>query len=175
MTKCHLIRFRRRALSQIEVIIATIFVSLVVVSALHSFGVVLHSREKTSIGAQAEMLAHALMTEILATDYEDEVLPMFGPEVDELLSASRATFDDVDDYHGWSSKPPKSKDGTKLTQYNGLTRSVTVALVRRSDPTLTSLLDEGVKRIQVTVRHGTSSGTLLATCVALRTKEYTNP
>ncbi len=75
----------------------------------------------------AVQLAVDLMEEILAKDFAD----LDGTD-DET---ARADFDDVDDYNGWSSSPPKDARGTSLTAYGSYSRSVTVTSATQSDLT----------------------------------------
>ncbi len=75
----------------------------------------------------------------------------FGPEISEGTS-TRADFDDVDDYDGWTASPPQQKNGTQLTGYDGWTRSVLVEYVDPLSPGGAAINnDGGAKRITVTV------------------------
>jgi len=92
-------------------------------------------------------------------------VPLFGREVNELLS-SKANYDDVDDFNGWSESPPQDRDGTVMSGLSGWQRSVVVDWVVAADPTQVSLSETGAKRVTVTVKH---KGITIATRVAIRT------
>ncbi len=143
----------RRGLSQVEVVMSTLFVMLTLSAAMHSFGVVLRSRTGTSSQARGRLLAQQLATEILSHHYLDPGgSPEFGVESSEV-SFDRASFNDVDDFDGWSAAPPEDRDGNSLDQTDGWSRQVSVAWVERDDPTVTSATDQGVKRITVAVAY----------------------
>ncbi len=126
-------------------------VSLVLVSALNALTGVASLRIAAEGSHDGTALARDLMEEILSQHYRepDETI-QFGIEASELIT-SRSAWDDVDDYQGWSASPPRLKNHTVMTGYTGWTRSVNVALVQLSNPGSTTLTDEGLKRIIVTV------------------------
>ena len=63
------------------------------------------------------------MAEILQASYEDPDGPSAGIGLDASeLTASRATFDDVDDYDGWLASPPQQRDGTAMQELPGWSR-----------------------------------------------------
>ena len=64
------------------------------------------------------------------TDEPDDT-PAFGREAGES-SSSRAAYDDVDDYHGWSGSPPVEKDDAAIANAAGFTRIVKPAFFYRS-------------------------------------------
>lgn len=165
----------RNGLSLIEVVVSSMLVGLILVGALRCVGAVVRGRTITADEARARALAQQLMTEILNDDYVDGgLLPLFGPELGEPLVSfgPRSGFNDVDDYHLWSASPPENRSGTALPNLTGWQREVSVKWVSASNPANISVSDSGVKRITVKVRR---NGTLLATLVALRSKEYTIP
>ncbi|OYW18935.1 MAG: hypothetical protein B7Z55_09750 [Planctomycetales bacterium 12-60-4] len=98
-------------------------------------------------------------------------MPLFGPELGEpaVATGPRTLYDDVDDYHGWSRSPPQSRNGTPMSDLTGWQRSVAVEFVNPSNPGSVALLDQGIKRVTVTVRR---NGVTLATSVALRSDKY---
>lgn len=83
-----------------------------------------HQSERMEIAVQ---LATDLMEEILARDFDDPD----GTDTETL----RADFDDVEDYNGWSSSPPKDVNGISLSTYAGYTRSVSIIGVPQNDLT----------------------------------------
>jgi len=91
------------------------------------------------------------MAEILRQEYQDpNDPPVFGTESGESTS-TRADFDDVDDYDGWSSSPPATKDGTDPAGLPGWQRSVTVEWVNPADITQVQGSETNAKRVIVTV------------------------
>jgi len=111
---------------------------------------------KTSRAAREGLVAQRLATDLLA---EIALLPYkdpngsvkFGPEDDES-AATRAAFDDIDDYDGWTASPPQKKDGTAETGADGYTRSVLVQCVSVSDFTSVQTDSQTLpKRIRITV------------------------
>jgi hypothetical protein len=95
-------------------------------------------------------LASQLMAEILASNYEDTGgSPVFGLENGEQ-GGSRNKYDDVDDYHGWSSSV-EDKDGVSISGLSGWTRAATVQWVDPSNVSSVVGSDAGLKRIIVTV------------------------
>lgn len=116
------------------------------------------------------LLAEDLMAEILSQAAYQEGL-VFGPEIGET-SAGRASFDAIDDYNGWRSAPPVDADGNKIAGAERYSRQVEVAYVKLLNPATTSLIDEGVLRITVTVRAGQK---VVASLTAYRTNAWQPP
>ena len=156
----------RRALSLIEVVASTMIVGLMAVAALNSLGAATRSSDSIGNRAVALALADELMSEILQALYEDPTqTPVIGRESGEAASP-RSQFDDVDDYENWNQNPPQFRDGT-IIPYRTLWRHrVRVRLVTPGNPTLISVTDQGVKRIDISIEH---DGKVLATQSAIRT------
>ncbi len=96
----------RAGLSQIEVVICTLLVGMMLVAAMNAVGAAIRGRVSTGDAARARELAVQLMAEILANDYIEPVdTPTFGRETGEF-DGTRARWDDVDDYHHWMQAPP---------------------------------------------------------------------
>jgi hypothetical protein len=111
-----------------------------------------------------DALAQELLNEILQAEYQDPgETPTFGLETGEGATANlRTDFDDVDDYHGWSSNPPRERDNaTPIAELTGWQRDVTVVLVEIAAPTTVTATAEGLKRITVTVTDPTSRVTTM--------------
>jgi|GEM_PF-6598319 len=107
--------------------------------------------QSTNVGASWDVYTDkALRFMIYGTVTTPDVNPIYtGPELPES-SSSRADWDDVDDYEGWSASPPQLKDGTPIADYSGWTREVAVAYVDPLDPNgLSASEDLGLKRIIV--------------------------
>jgi len=99
----------------------------------------------------AVSLADSLMEEIVSKAFEDPDLSEGSFATEE---ASRAAYDDVDDFDGLSNSPPQAIDGADLDDYGGITRSVTVDNVTILAPDPVTPETDGstpMKRIEVKV------------------------
>lgn len=150
---------RRRAFTILEVIVSLAVMSLMLVTALHMMGSANAARVSQRWRSEAAARGHELMAEIMQAAYADPDggtgIGLDGGE----SPSSRSTWDDVDDFHGWSSSPPKRADGEALAGLAGWTRSVTVQAVedvvavdgRRSLVTGGASIDTGLRLVRVTV------------------------
>jgi prepilin-type N-terminal cleavage/methylation domain-containing protein len=158
--------FARRGLSLIEVVASTMIVGLMAVAALNSLGAATQSAESIGNRAVALGLADELMAEILQSSYSDPTqTPLLGRESGESATP-RSGFDDVDDYNGWNQSPPRYRDGTVMPLRTDWRQRVAVAYVVPSNPSQTSVTDQGAKRIRVTIEY---RGQVLAEQTAVRT------
>jgi type II secretory pathway pseudopilin PulG len=157
---------RRGGFTLVEATLATIVVAMMAATALTTVRLSVRSQYKSSERAMGGLLASGLMAEIMAQAYQDPTLPttVLGPEAGESTT-SRAGWDDVDDYNGWSESPLQNKDGTTISNTTGWQRSVVVAWVSSGNPTITSTVETGCKRITVTVKH---NGVVVGTRVCLK-------
>ena len=151
---------------------ATFIAGVMLVAALRTVGASVRGRIDMANRERAVLLAQQLMAEILQADYaEPDESDVFGPEATET-GGTRAAFDDVDDYHGWTASPPEAKDGTPLADRDDWERSVTVEWVNANLLTQAIAIDAGVKRITVTVRRG---GHDYASLVTVRSQAWQQP
>lgn len=156
----------RRGLSIAEVVVCTALVGLLLSASMKSLASVFQLGVRAERYQDAEALGQQLLAEILQQPYKDpDQLPLLGLELGEF-SNNRSTWDDVDDYHGWSA-PPQHKSGTPFPGYGKWTQQVTVRYAKISDPNAISLSDSGLKRITVKVIDPTGRVT---TIEALRSK-----
>lgn len=148
----HRTRSNPPALTLVEAVVSIAIVGVMLVAALETVGASQTTQRKMGDRARATLLAEELMSEILEQDYEDSSLAAgsFGVESGETGS-SRAPWDDVDDYDGWSASPPQQKDGTVLTGFTGWRRTAEVKWVSATDSTAVSGSDTRVKRIKVSI------------------------
>lgn len=161
-----------RAFSMIETTVCILIVGITLVAALNTLGASVSGQSKTNDRSVGQLLAQALMSEILQQAYVEPVdTPAFGRESGESAS-SRANYDDVDDYDGYTESPPQMKDGTILTEYAGWQRTVSVNWASGLDFRANSLIDSGLKRIVVTVSH---NGVTAATTTAVRSDSWRRP
>lgn len=114
-------------------------------------------------------LAEDLMAEILQQDYEEPGVTLLGLDGTEALGPGRSQFDDLDDYNGWTSSPPRASDGSILSGMDEYTRSVSVLWVSPVITDSVSRGDLGVKRVIVTVKRGDR---VIAELTAYGTESY---
>jgi type II secretory pathway pseudopilin PulG len=123
------------AFTMVEALISTVIVAVMFVAALNTVGASRLTQHRASLVSRGRLLAESLMSEILRQDYQEpDEAPAFGRESGELAT-TRAAYDDVDDYHGWSASPPVAKDGVPLTNTTGWTRTAQVQWVDPANPT----------------------------------------
>ncbi len=140
----------------LEIVIAVFLIGVMLVASLKTLGAVLRTKNIEAEHKQKNLLARDLLEEILQAPYEDPqgATGVIGIDTGESI-ISRALFDDVDDYHGWSAYPPQNKDGTPLTNYSGWTRTVSVAfVVPQTHATSLSETDLKLIRVEVTDPNG---------------------
>ena len=142
---------RPKGMSLVEAVISMGIVSVMMVAALQMVGASAQTRQAHASQRRAPALARDLMAEILPNAYcEPDDTPVFGPETGET-GGDRTAFDDVDDYDGWSSQPPQSKDATSMANLAGWRRDVVVEYVDPGNVSNVSGTNTGLKRITVTV------------------------
>jgi type II secretory pathway pseudopilin PulG len=150
----------------VEAVISTVLIAVMLVAALSAVGASRSIQQQVALSHRGRLLAESLMAEIVQQAYEDpNESVVFGLEATESAGA-RGSFDDVDDYDGWSASPPVSKDGTVLADAGDWKRTVTVEWVDSADPTLVQAQETGAKRITVTA---SCNDVPCATLVSVRT------
>jgi type II secretory pathway pseudopilin PulG len=147
-----------------EAAVSTVIVAVMFVAALNTVGASLSTQRRTATISRGHLFASVLISEICGQSYQDSASPVFGPETGES-TATRADFDDVDDYSGWSGAPT-DKDGTALPNSTGWTQSVTVAWIDRLAPATVVGSESGAKRITVVTKY---NNVPQITLVAIRT------
>ena len=151
----------RRGITLVEVAVSAALIGLMLVATMQAVGAVFRTRLAARQRQQGEALARELMAEIFQASYKDpQGGTTFGPESGETGS-SRAGFDDVDDYDGWSESPPKDKAGAAIPNCTGWSRQVTIGRVEPALPLVPLLLETGLKLITVTVTSPTAEVTAL--------------
>ena len=146
-----------------------VILAVLIVMVLGTFGTLVKSRQSTTSRFQAAALASQMIAEILQNRYEDPTgTPVFGPDPGEA-GATRANFNDVDDYNSVTDSPPAAKDGTAFAGLTGWSRQVSVQYVD-PDTFAVSGTNTGLKRISVTV---TNPRGVKTTVVALRSSNGT--
>lgn len=141
-------------------------VSVLLVAAMRATTASALMQYKNSERALGGVLADSLIHEVLVLSYADPTAPSsFGLEAGESAT-SKAGWDDVDDFDGWSESPPQDRNGATMAGLSGWRRRVSVRRVLASDPSQPAGSETGVKRITVIVLR---NGLPVATRTALRT------
>ena len=143
----------RHGISMAETIISTMLVGFVLVSTLQVVGPIVQSTSLHADRLVATNLANEL-TEEIATRLYTNPDSVSGDSIgvdDSERSAVRADFDDVDDYNGWESSPPKLSTDQSNVFLNGWKRYVKVEHVLVSDASTVSATETGLKRVTVFV------------------------
>jgi MSHA pilin protein MshD len=158
----------RRGFGMAEVVVSTAIVGVMIVAALEAAGMVARTQRLNADRLTGPGLARDLLAEIMALPYVDPQTgsSTIGVDTGET-SGVRSTFDDVDDYHGWSSSNAVAKNGTTRSGYAGWSQAVTVTWASRIDATAWSSYDTNLKRITVTV---TSPAGVVTQLVGLRSR-----
>ena len=160
-----LTRLSRHALSMVEVAFATVIVGVVLLSAMNMVGAAGTSVRSTANRTTGVLLADQLMSEVLMQSYQEpDDTPAFGRESTES-GGDRANYDDVDDYHNWTSEPPEHKNGVQIANRARWRRSVSVQHANPLDIRQASAIDAGLKKITVTVSF---NEVVVASLVAIR-------
>lgn len=155
---------RARAITLVEVVLSLVIAASMLAAALHAAAASRVTLLRWHDRAVATELADDLLGCITTFPYASTG-SILGLELDDLLG-DKTSYDDVDDFDGWSESPPQDTTGTPLAGFTGWSRSVQVRWVLASDPATTSNTETGVKCITVTVRKGAAA---LAQRSALRT------
>ncbi len=151
----------------VEAVISMVIVGVMFVAALNTVGASRLTQHRAASISRGRLFTAGLLSEVREQSYKDSgASPVFGPEADES-TATRADFDDVDDYNGWSG-PPTNKDGTALANSAGWMQSVTVEWIDPLRPDKTASSEMNAKRITVTT---TFNSVPQVTLVAIRTAE----
>ena len=144
----------RRGISMAETILASLVIGFVLVATLQIVGPMVRSTTLQADRIVASNLANELAEEILSQQFQDP--DTSDPDligVDDAERADqRADFDDIDDYHGWASSPPKLSNNQSNVFLPGWERSVKVTHVEVADPSTTSAAYTGLKSITIIVK-----------------------
>ena len=150
----------------VEAVFCVVLVGGLVVVSLDTLGASKMAQKNLGEHTLGQLLASALMSEILNQSYKDpNETPIFGLESSEN-PLIRLGWDDVDDYLNWTVSPPQNRDGTNIPGLTGWRQTVQIVRVNPADFNITILTDSGVKRITVTITH---NNVVVATLVAVKT------
>ena len=141
----------QRGVTLIDLIITIIILAIAVPPMV---GVFITSTRNSTFGvtmARANHLASNLFEEIRSKRWDENTgaaSATLGPDTGE----TRATYDDVDDFHGLNETPPKDSQGVTMSGSTGFRQQVSVCYVASTD--LNTCLGSGTsnyKKITVTV------------------------
>jgi MSHA pilin protein MshD len=140
-----------RGFTLIEVLLTITLVGVGLVATMRALPIALQMSEASRQSMEAQQLASEMLAELSRQPFEDPTKRRrrFGRERDEAAE-TRADFDDIDDYDGWTASPPQNRDGTPQTEFADYRRTVAVACVDTDD--YTRLQSSGnAKRITITI------------------------
>lgn len=158
-------RRMRRAITIIEVVISMLVVSTMLTAALYAVGASRLTLTRARNQVLAAQLADDLLGFIYKLPYQSPSGSLLGIELGNLLG-DKTTYDDVDDFDGYSESPPTYANGQAMAGMSGWARVVKVDWVSYADPSTAVGAETGIKRIIVIV---TRNGAEIARRTALRT------
>lgn len=182
MTRHRTPRTGPRAIALVEVVVSIGILGGLMAAVLNAVGAAAVSRSRTIERLQGAALGESMMAEILACNYTDTTPPGGLVNVNVTIlgvtvtlttpggTATRATFDAIDDYNGWTATPPIARDGSVIPGYTGWMQSVVVERVALLAPNGAAAgSDTGLKRITVVI---TRNGREISRTVALRSRAW---
>ena len=164
-----------RAFSLVEAAMSVFFVGVLAVGATRLIGSFSLATTIQGEQAKARNLAELFLTEVLRARYaqpgEEDHWGLEDGEVDPNAPLSREGYNDLDDYDGLASQPPRGRDGLPLGGCDGYGVAVEVKYVDPLNIDVPSSLDQKLKRVQVTVTDPKGKATTLR---ALRSSASAN-
>ena len=140
-----------RGMTLIECVGASIIVAVIAVAAVRTAAGAATAQTLSSRRATAVMLAESLLAEIERKAYIDPSNPTtLGRDAGES-STDKATYDDVDDFNGWSESPPRDSKGNSIAGMTEWTRKVSVVWSDMGPLTPDRGGDTGMKSVTVSV------------------------
>lgn len=144
---------RASGFTLIESAICTLVVAVMLAAALSVVGTAARGTVREQEWRRAHAIARSVMNEALATAFNDpQGGTGFGVDAGESAS-NRTTFDDIDDFNGYTQYGLTDTSGKALSWGSGWTIRVDVHNVAVSDPTaaLATTDDTGLRRVTVNV------------------------
>jgi type II secretory pathway pseudopilin PulG len=136
----------------VEVVLCILVVGVMLASSLTAVGASRSGQFRMQQKVRANLLAQDLMAEILQKNYKAPGSTLIGLGSGEVAGV-KTTYNDVDDYDGYSESPPKYPDGTTMPNLTGWKRSVEVDWVNPANPDQIVATEKNVKRVVVTVSY----------------------
>ncbi|HEX2838428.1 MAG TPA: hypothetical protein VHN77_09905 [Phycisphaerales bacterium] len=158
----------RAGLTLVEAVLSLLVLAVLATASLSAISQSRAARLAVDEQSMGSALARSLLSEIAALPSMESASTTIGVDGGENAS-DRTTFDDVDDFNGFSESPCIALDGKVIDGTDAWQRSVVVAWVSVSATTTTTTSDTGLKRVWVTVSHNGRAVTRLS---ALRGKAW---
>ena len=119
----------------LEAAVSNIILAVAIVSTVPIFILTLRANIACEEKLVATQLAIELMEEIRARKFDQncpnirpgttiQTISALGVDTGES-SSDKTTFNDVDDFSGWTESPPREPDGDSIPQFTGYARTVT--------------------------------------------------
>ena len=159
-----------RGFTLVEAALSTVVLSVMTIASMNLVAGAVKTRTLVSNQSGAMLLATQLVEEIAALPYAEPSggSTTLGVDAGERQDQpTRASLDDIDDYNGFIDSPLRDRMGTSVSADVSIRRTVVVEYLNPIDPQLTSVTDQGLKRITVTV---TKSGKPVGTARAVRAR-----
>lgn len=139
---------RHDGFTLVEMVIAIVIISVGLAGVLMAFN--------TTVKSSSDPLIHKQMLSIAEEMMEEVLLKPYAVASGTISGCDRVSADDVSDYASYTDQPICDIDGVAVAGLSGYTISVTVD-ASASLGTLSS----NVKKVTVTVKHGTSDALAL--------------
>ncbi|CAN5864146.1 hypothetical protein BH11PLA1_BH11PLA1_09980 [soil metagenome] len=155
----------RRAVTLVECVMAIAVFSVGAAASLRAAGAAMRTAATASRSGAGALLADALLTEVLQHPYSPAAAASgasvgagvsvlggsvaLGGSIPQLLPAAAT----IDDYNNYADPKPVDAAGIPVTTKFGYTRKVTVQYVTLASPSVVTGIDQGLKRITITVTY----------------------
>ncbi len=149
-----MMRRRSGGATLVELVITIVIINVAIAGVVGAFALLVGRSADPLNQTRAIALAQLYADEILARRYDDSTPPGGVPRWSGCTinteEASRANYDDVDDYQAISGGPPTDAAGVSLdaTAYQGFTVSISVACAGAE----VALPDIDAKRVDITIQ-----------------------
>ncbi len=142
-----------RGMTLIETVLAMVVLGMLLGSVAQGVALSIRMQRSTAERVRGEILATDLLELIIALPYgEPDGSVTIGVDAGES-PADRATFDDIDDFHGWVETTPLRADGLPRSDLHGWERSVSVVWGTLGNTQAAAIGETGLKKVSVTVTH----------------------
>lgn len=139
-----------RGFTLIEVTMAILLIGVISVVLAGFYSVLFNVPVEIVVKNKANNLASAAIEDIKCRDWEDPAGPgPLGIDAGEN-AANKTTFDDIDDFNGYTESPPRYMDGTVMPGMSGFSVNAAVSYV--DDNLNVSAAATDRKRVTVTVK-----------------------